>query len=193
MVGGNPLGGGPDQNTDPYDLQTREEIAQLQEFHVEPVSPARIAERREDGETLVTVDVPSYLGPRLDVDVDTSIVLYRLVQLFGTPNVPGLEAGADQPDRETRTWQYLLDARYEPEEGEGWQRLLSVYDHKTNVSVGMSAWTDADESTFPFPEPSVEPHPDVDLPPDDDLKGVVRVVRSTVEHVVEATYKDLWV
>lgn len=184
---------GRDRPADPYGVQTREQIARLEEFTVEPVAPDRIADHRSAGETLVTVDVPAHLGPRLDLDVDTSIALYRLVQLFGTPNVPGLEAGTDQPARETRTWQFLFDAVHEPGEGDGWSELLSVYDYKTRVSVGLSAWLDEDEPGFAFPEPVEEPPPWMDLPPEEDLRTLVRLVRTTVEHTVEATYKELWV
>ncbi len=195
-------GRGRDRPNDPYALQTKAQIARLDEFTIQPVSPAEIVDRRDAGEMLVSFDAPAYLGRRLFLDTDTSLILYRLVQLFGTPNVPGIEAGADQPARETRTWQYLFEAIHDPEEGEGWRRLVSVYDHKTNVSVGLAEWRDPDETLpegidgeFPFPEPveTEEVPPWLEVPPEEDLKLLITMVRLTVEHAVEATYKDLWV
>lgn len=191
-----------DQANDPYELNTREEIASLEEYNIQPVSPAEIVDRRDAGEVLVSFDAPAYIGRKLFTKTETGMILYRLVQLFGTPNVPGLEAGTDQPDRETRTWQYLFEASYEPEDGEGWSRLVSVYDHKTNVSVGLSEWRDPDEGLpeavdgeYPFPEAiEAEEIPSwLDTPDEEELKLLVAMVRLTVEHAVEATYKDLWV
>ena len=192
-----------DRVNDPYELQTREQLARLDEFTIQPVSPAEVVDRRDAGEVLVSFDAPAYIGRKLFMQTDTSLILYRLVQLFGTPNVPGLEAGADQPNRETRTWQYLFEAIHEPEEGEGWRRLVSIYDHKTNFSVGLSEWRDPDadalpegiDGAFPFPEPvETEELPSwLEVPPEEDLKLLVAMVRLTVGHAVEATYKDLWV
>ncbi|WP_227375159.1 hypothetical protein [Haladaptatus halobius] len=76
-------------------------------------SPEEI-ERRFAESTLTTLDIPSHLDWKLATEVETGTALYLLVQLFGTPNVPGVEAGADQRDREKTTWQYLFAVTYEP-------------------------------------------------------------------------------
>lgn len=175
-----------------------EQVAALQErITMAPVPPAEIAERGEAA-TLLTTDIPTYLDSGLAPSADCSIALYRLVQLFGTPNVPGLEAGADQHSRERTTWQYLFRVVDEPESEDEPTRefLLSVYDDRTNVSAGLSAWQSHDEGA-PVPggdrvsvEPSGEPLPS-GLPEDDYCRDVVRLVLSTVEHAVEATYKGL--
>lgn len=198
---------------------------------MEPLAPAAIRERLDAGEVLVTTDIPSYLGRSIAVEADTSIGLYRLVQLFGTPNVPGLEAGADQPLREQTTWQYLfeftvrppadtgdaldagdtldvgdaLDASDELDAGdetadtdpsdaeEARTHLVSVYDRRTNLSVGVAEFHPDPDGRLPGPEPTADPLPSGDVPDEADLELVVKLVLSTVEHAVEATYEGLHV
>ncbi len=177
-----------------------EHVAALEErITMRPVPPAEIRRRAEDA-TLVTADIPDYLDSGLAPEADTAIALYRLVQLFGTPNVPGLEAGADQDSRERVTWQYLFEVTDDGGEGEdGREReyLLSVYDDRTNVSAGLSEFRPHDEDGVPVPggdrvavEPTGDPLPG-GMPDDPYLRDVVRLVLSTVEHAVEATYKGL--
>ena len=170
-----------------------EELAALQQqVTLEPVAPGRIRERADAGETLATTGIPRYLNRRIASDADTPIALYRLVQLFGTPNVPGLEAGADQPERERRTWQYLFRVTYDPEDEPERELLLSVYDDRTNLSVGVSEWYDPEDSPERLaPEPTGDPLPSGDMPAEDTLVTLVKLVLSTVEHAVEATYEDL--
>lgn len=189
-----------------------DEIAWFQHFTLEPVEPDTVRSRAAGGETLRTTDIPDYLGRQLAPDVDTAPALYRLVQLFGTPNVPGLEAGADQPDREVTTWQYLFSVTYTPGEEEPpvpapteeTEYRLSVYDYRTNLSVGLSRWadpieeTDADadaDGTFGrlAAEPGPEPLPGGELPDEEFLVALVQLVLSAVEHPVEATYGEFWI
>ena len=170
--------------------------ALAEQFTVAPVSPTVIRDRLDDGAVLVTTDVPGYLDRPIASDVDTAIALYRLVQLFGTPNVAGLEAGADQPERERTTWQYLFRVEFTPEDdgaGEPREHLLSVYDNRTNLSVGVSEWATGVDGPRRVPEPSAEPLPSGAMPDDEFLVMLVKLVLSTVEHAVEATYEGLHV
>lgn len=200
-----------------------EDVASFAErFTVEPVAPTVIRDRLDDGRVLVTTDVPDYLDRSIASDADPGIALYRLVQLFGTPNVPGLEAGADQPMRERTTWQYLFRVGVGPAAdvddtsdaagtdaaatdatgadagatGEapaaGREDLLSVYDYRTDLSVGISEWHRRDgESDRVVREPSPEPLPSGAMPAEAHLERLVKLVLSTVEPAVEATYDDL--
>jgi hypothetical protein len=175
---------------------TPPEAAEFEErFTLEPVDPETVAERFASGQRLVTMDVPGYLGRSLAPDADAAVSLYRLVQLFGTPNVPGLEAGADQPERHERTWQYLFELSYDPEEGDGERTfLLSVYDYRTDLSVGLSEFRPADgDGDGHLPEPSPDPLPSGEVPGEPTLEAFVQLVLSTVERAVEATYKGLHV
>ncbi|WP_227352948.1 hypothetical protein [Haladaptatus salinisoli] len=177
-------------------------------FTVEPVSPEEI-ERRLPESALTTLDIPSHLDRKLATEVETGTALYRLVQLFGTPNVPGVEAGADQRDREKTTWQYLFAVAYDPSEDDRAERreedvptefLLSMYDHKTDLSVGLSAWVDVDRDGRSAPrvggvhEPvsSATEWPNA-VPDADFLVGVVQLALNVTEEPVLATYKQLWV
>jgi hypothetical protein len=176
-----------------------EHAAALEErITMAPVPPDEIRRRGADA-TLVTTDIPTYLGDGVAPDVDTAIALYRLVQLFGTPNVPGLEAGADQGNRDRLTWQYLFRVVDDPDASEAPTRecLLSVYDDRTSVSAGLSEFRPHDDGPVPDGdrvslEPTGDPLPS-GLPADAYLRDLVRLMLSTVEHAVEATYKGLHV
>lgn len=181
-----------------------DEVAWFQRFTLEPVAPETLRERAAEGDLLVTTDVPDYLERQLAPDVDTGPALYRLVQLFGTPNVPGLEAGADQPDRQRTTWQYLFRVTYTPEDDEDdppvpapseeTEYLLSVYDYRTNLSVGLSRWHERDGNERRIAaEPRGDALPGSDLPDGELLVALVQLVLSTVEHPVAATYEELWI
>jgi hypothetical protein len=189
-----------------YDVERSQ---RLQGFTLQPVAPEAIEARLAAGDRLAVVDLPGRLDRRLHVDAGTGTVLYRLVELFGTPNVPGFEAGADQPPRERTTWRYLFETTYEPvpegeigiDDGETavWamprECLVAVYDWKTNVSVGVATWEPAglDDRAAQLPEPGA----DGDLPPGVDaepfLVGLVQLVVATVEEPVGATYKGQWI
>lgn len=188
------MGRGP--GGDAYAMESQAAFDRLEALNIEPVAPGRVADRFEAGETLVTVDIPSHLGPKLVVDADTSIALYRLVQLFGTPNLTeraGLTAGTDQRTRETRTWQYLFDGSYEPEDGQRREFLVSIYDYKTDTSIGVSAWQEGGDSGEACPEPLEEPPAWMDLPEEDLLVGLVHLLRTSVEFPVKATFNELGV
>lgn len=176
------------------------DVVWFEQFTLQPVPPRTVRQRTEAGLTLETMDLPDYLGRSLAPTVDTGLALYRLVQLFGTPNVPGLEAGAVQPERERMTWQYLFRVTYTPGEeeppvaapDEETDYLLSAYDYRTNLSVGLAAWLEGDDGRVAA-EPSERPLPDRPLPEEGFLVALVQLVLASVEHPVSATYGDLWV
>lgn len=202
-------GRGPDGYA--YDL---DDVQWLESFTVAPVPPVQVADRLDAGERLATLDVPTHLEEPLTVQVDTGTVLYRLVQLFGTPNVPGLRAGEPQPDRELRTWQYLFEVTHEPTDEPAREWLVSVYDYRTDLSVGVSSWEPADEAEAEDADPGTIEERDADgaapvadrvpepggavpaslsVPEERFLVAFVQLVLRTVEEPVRATYKELWV
>lgn len=165
-----------------------------QRFSLTPASPSDVNERLADGQALETMDIPSYLSERARTDCETGVALYRLVQLWGTPNVPGMTAGAMQLERDRTTWQYLFDVDYEPRPKDGEDVpesfRLSVYDHKTDVSAGLSGFGEGE----PFVKaPTDEPVPSVSPPPDAFLEGVMALALNMVDQAVPATYKERWV
>lgn len=181
-----------DRQQDSYRYAPQEIADFDQRVTLEPVAPSAIEARIDAGERLVTADVPEYLDRGLAPDADASVALYRLVQLFGTPNVPGLEAGGDQGDREKTTWHYLFRVVHRPEDGPEAEYLVSVYDYRTELSVGLSEWTDGGSGPA-VPEPSGDPLPSGEHPPEELQVALVKLLLSTVEHAVAATYKDLHV
>lgn len=164
-------------------------------FTLTPVAPSAVSDHTDA--TLETLDIPSHLGRQLVVEVDPGAALYRLVQLFGTPNVPGFEAGGVARERTVTTWQYLFEVNYDPrEEGEDPPTtfLLSVYDYKTDVSTGLSVWNrSSDENAILDPVESADDLPLASIPDDEFLEGVVQLVLNMIEEPVPATHKQLWV
>lgn len=169
----------------------------FQRFTLQPTAPSEIAGRLRGGEAIETTDIPSYLGPKAQTECETGVALYRLVQLWGTPNVPGLTAGAMELERDRRTWQYLFDVDYEPrpEDVEAVPKSfrLSVYDYKTDVSAGLSGFGPTGNDIGAVHEPSEDVVESVSVPPDDFLEGVMALALNMVDQPVPATYKELWV
>lgn len=169
----------------------------FQRFTLRPMPPSEITERLRAGEALETTDIPGYLGQKAQTECETGVALYRLVQLWGTPNVPGRTAGALEVERDRTTWQYLFDVDYEPRPEDG-QEIpesfrLSVYDYKTDVSAGLSGFGEPDEGDWAIVEPHGSAVPSVTLPPDAFLEGVMALTLNMVDQAVPATYKELWV
>lgn len=167
-----------------------------QRFSLTPTSPSEINERLAEGQALETMDIPSYLSERARTDCETGVALYRLVQLWGTPNVPGRTAGAMAFERDRTTWQYLFDVEYDrrDEDGDAVPSAfrLSVYDYRTDVSAGLSEFTETtDDGAVPEPRPDVRSS--IQLPPDEFLEGVVALAINMVDEAVPATFKELWV
>lgn len=192
---------------DTYGYDPEADQDYFRRFDLSPVDPAAVRGRLDAGHSLEVADLPLSLGRQLVPEPETGTALYRLVQLFGTPNVPGTEAGEpDQRERYRSTWTYLFDVTYDPrpEEGDGdgddgdgnpavpESLLLAVYDYETDVSVGITGWHDdgagvvrepvaADETTAP---PTV---------PDEFAETLVTLGLSIIEEPVPATYEDVWV
>ncbi|WP_244605233.1 hypothetical protein [Halorussus halobius] len=132
----------------------------LQDVTVEPVPPEEIADRREGGRVLVEdnvrerddLDVIAYLSPEPDGDdaVDVGTGLYRLIQLFGTPQLSEYHAGEDISWRTDETFKYLFRARREASEDddlpEEW--LFTVHDSHVRYAASVAEWHEDDDGTF---------------------------------------------
>lgn len=177
---------------DPY-ARDEGDLEWFERFEMSPVDPAELREMSGNGEVIETLDIPTYLGKPLLTDVETGTAAYRLIQLFGTPNVPGLEAGADQPPREQTTWQYLFELVYDAPGGDERTFSLSVYDYRTDVSAGLSTIAHREDANRVAAEPTSDPPAGLDVPEEDFLVGLVRLVANVVEEPVPATYRNLWV
>lgn len=128
-------------------------LAELREFTLVPVPREEIRRRYSDGQELRELnlreertDVSVALNPgppSSDRNLDVGMVLYRLVQLFGTPQVPGFEAGGDVSDREDTTFKYLFrllrEADVDGSLPEEW--LVTVFDSHVDFGVGLAAWS----------------------------------------------------
>lgn len=169
-----------------------EKLEWFERFDMRPVDPATVDERVADGDVLRTVDLPLHLNRKLVVEPETGMSMYRLTQLFGTPNVPVWVAGSEMADRDVTTWQYLFDVVFSAEDGEDRQFLLSIYDHKTDVSVGLSTW-DESGGDRPVPAPTDSPPEGLDLPDEEFCEGLVQLTLNVLEEPVPATHEDLWI
>jgi len=177
-----------------YDIREHPQappVEELREFTMVPGSREEILSRREEGATLEEVnlreardDVHIELEPdptdRGSYD-DMGTALYRLVQLFGTPNVPGYDAGDDLSDRDDTTFKYLIrvinesdaDERTLPDE---W--LITVYDYHVELGVGIAAWDDDATDAGEY----------------DDAVEIVSMALATniVTEPLQCVYKDKW-
>lgn len=160
-------------------------LDELREFVVEPIPPGEIRRRRDDGEHLVEVNlldhdaVDAYVeldGPgRSELDIGT--VLYRLVQLFGTPPFPEYRAGTDISWRDDTTFKYLFRARGTEESADA-GRLVTVHDWHVRLGVSHAAWTDD-----PDTRPSVDPSTAI---------ATLALVANIVTEPVECEYRGKW-
>lgn len=183
--------------TNPY-ATDGERFDWFQRFTLSPTAPSEINERLREGSVLETVDIPGYLGQQAVTDCETGVALYRLTQLWGTPNVPGRTAGAMELERDRTTWQYLFDVDYDRRERDAAavpeSFKLSVYDYKTDVSAGLSGFGDpAADDGWAIAEPAESAISSVEVPPDEYLEGVMALALNMVDQAVPATYKELWV
>ncbi|WP_137287134.1 hypothetical protein [Halorussus salinisoli] len=133
----------------------------LRDVRVEPIPPEEIERKREDGKVLVEdnvrerddLNVIAYLSTESDGSdaVSVGVALYRLVQLFGTPQVSDYHAGNDISDRTDETFKYLFRARREDateddELPEEW--LFTIHDSHVRYAASVAEWRDeADEFT----------------------------------------------
>ncbi|QLG62919.1 hypothetical protein [Halorarum salinum] len=128
-------------------------LEELREFTLVPVAREEIESRRAEGQELRELNLQEErndVSASLDVEpgsagrsLDVGMVLYRLVQLFGTPQVPGFEAGGDVSGREDTTFKYLFrlvrEADVDGSLPEEW--LVTVFDSHVDLGVGLAAWT----------------------------------------------------
>ncbi|QLG26439.1 hypothetical protein HUG10_02295 [Halorarum halophilum] len=128
-------------------------IEELREFTLVPVSREEIETRVGAGEELRELNLREerndvYVQLNSDPDepgssLDIGMVLYRLVQLFGTPQVPGFEAGGDVSDRDDTTFKYLFrlirEGDIEGELPEEW--LVTVFDNHVDLGVALAGWS----------------------------------------------------
>lgn len=156
----------------PTDIRTHPDAPDredLDKYLIEPVPASEIAARREAGERLVEYNVPD--ADDLDVYAelnpepfrsghdDVGTVLYRLVQLFGTPQFPEYRAGEDISHRTDTTFKYLFsvkrgvsdpdpdpDAEVEVEVEFAEEWLITVHDWHVGLGVSLAEWrpNDAD-------------------------------------------------
>mgnify|MGYP006882768229 CR=1 FL=1 len=166
-------------------------VEELQQLTLVPVDPSEIRSRFENGEQLRELNV---LAERDDllvnltknpleegVNTDVGDALYRLIQLFGTPQVPGFEAGTDVSDREDTTFKYLFrvvtegefDDRQLPDE---W--LVTAFDYRVGLGVGLAAWESDDTDPADY---------------GDDVNVVsVALLTNVTTEPVQCEYADKW-
>ena len=166
---------------------------ELTDLTLVPVAREEIRRRLDEGDELDEVNLretrddvyvelepdPTSRGPADDIGT----ALYRLVQLFGTPQMPGFEAGSDVSWREDTTFKYLFRLGTAAEGGDGERELpdewlVTVYDWHTQLGVGLAGWTDDG----------------VDPAAYDDAVGLVSLalVTNVVTDPVQCEYKDMW-
>lgn len=168
----------------------------FERFSLRPVPPGDLSRRLDDGSTLEVLDLPGYLDRPLELDTGVGLSLYRLVQLFGTPNGPRGVAGGDQRDRETTTWLYVFAVNYDrrpgDDDGVPSSFLLALYDYATEPSVGIVDWHEDGAGEIREPVTDAADAPAVTPPPEAFAETVVELALSLVEEPVPATYRDLW-
>lgn len=132
------------------------DLEQLQNVLLEPITREEIERRREEGEVLVEdlvnerddldVRAPMSDEPGEPVDGDVGTAMYRLTQLFGTPQFPEYVAGEDISDRVETTYKYLFRASVEDDVADlpdEW--LMTIQDWRVEVGVAVCEWREADE------------------------------------------------
>ena len=130
----------------------------LQNVVVEPIPVAEIERKREEEKVLVEdnvreredLDVIAYLStdPSGEDAVSVGVGLYRLIQLFGTPQISDYHAGEDISDRTDETFKYLFrasreDGAEDDELPEEW--LFTVHDSHVRYAASVAEWRDDDE------------------------------------------------
>ncbi|MFT4890350.1 MAG: hypothetical protein ACI9YT_001264 [Halobacteriales archaeon] len=172
----------------PFDIENHPEspsLDELGEFIVEPVPPEEIQARRDRGEVLVETnlmeheEVDAYVelgNPEQGVRESIGTVLYRLVQLFGTPQFPEFRAGTDISDRTDTTFKYLLEVSENDTEDSPREWLITVHDWHVRLGVSLAEWSDD-----PGDRPSVERSEAIVL---------LALVNNAVTEPVECEYED---
>lgn len=174
---------------------------EMEEYVVEPIPAREIRRQRDAGRTLLeenlleheAVDAYVELTQPKDRGVtDVGTVLYRLVQIFGTPQFPEYQAGNDISWRENDTFKYLFEVRkggpLQATPGERTdpdddsvpddRRLITVFDHKVRLGIGLAEWHDDPDATVDVDPAEVVP--------------LMAVVKNGVSEPVQCEYGDTW-
>lgn len=128
----------------------------LEDVVIEPVPRDEIERRRSDGEVLVEdnvrerddLNVIAYLSPEPDgsESVSVGVGLYRLIQLFGSPQMPEYHAGEDISGRTDETFKYLFRARREDGNDElPTEWLFTVHDSHVRFAASVAEWREEDD------------------------------------------------
>lgn len=143
------------QHPDAPDLETLGDIV------VDPIPREEIIARREDGDVLLEDnirerdDVDAYPsmetgtqpGGQTAFDENVGTILYRLVQLFGTPQFPEYTAGDDISHRTDTTFKYLFRATLDEENDDlPGEWLFTVFDWRVDLGVAIARWGDEGEA-----------------------------------------------
>lgn len=130
----------------------------LEDVLVEAIPPEEIERKRQEGKVLVEdnvreredLNVIAYLSPNPDgsENVSVGVGLYRLIQLFGTPQMPEYHAGEDISFRTDETFKYLFraqrgDVDEDDDLPEEW--LFTVHDSEVRYAASVAEWRDDDE------------------------------------------------
>ncbi len=132
-------------------------VEQLQDLTLVPIPPGEIEQKRADGQTLQEVnlmddrdDVVVHLNTtpmEEETNADIGTALYRLTQLFGTPQFPGYDAGTDVSGREDTTFKYLFELQTGDAEDLPDSWLVTIFDHHVRLGVGLAGW-ETDPTTY---------------------------------------------
>ncbi len=123
----------------------------LEDVLVEPVPQSEIEARREDGELLIEdnvrnredLNVIAYISGDTEA-TDTKnigVPLYRLIQLFGTPQLPEFQAGEDISGRRDATFKYLFRVTHKGDPDElpsEW--LMTIHDSHVRFAASVAEW-----------------------------------------------------
>jgi len=160
--------------------------SELSEFLVEPVPDDRIERERADGKVLVETnlreldELDSYVelnpDPMGEHGGDVGTALYRLTQLFGTPQFPEHRAGEDISNRTDTTFKYLFEVTRGDESGDRW--LVTVFDWHVQLGVGVAAWQESRDEPI-----AVEAETAVVL---------LALFSNVVTEPVSCAYEDVW-
>lgn len=160
-------------------------VDELHEYLLEAVPPEEIRRRRESGDELLETNlleldaVDAYVelepDPMAPGDTDIGTALYRLVQLFGTPNVRRHVAGEDISNRTDTTFTYLLAVSRQDEPAE-W--LVTVHDWHVRLGVSVAGWA----SELDGEAPAVDPETAVSL---------LALVTNVVTEPVHCEYEEI--
>ncbi len=127
------------------------DFEELQDILIEPVPQSEIETRREDGARLVEdnvrdredLNVVAYVsGDTTATDAkNIGVPLYRLIQLFGTPQLPELQAGEDISGRRDATFKYLFRVTHKGDPDElpsEW--LMTIHDSHVRFAASVAEW-----------------------------------------------------